>query len=303
MPRARANIRASLREGRRDWYKIVTNAAKPKTAKIYIYDEIGYWGVTSADFAQALDALEDVSEIDLRLNSPGGEVFEGVAIYNTLKAHPATVNVTVDGWACSAASFIAMAGDTVAMGTGSQLMIHDASGICVGQAHDMRMLADQLDQISDTIASFYARRAGGSVSSWRDAMRAETWYSAEEAVTAGLADSVTEPEEGPDTDAPAKNAWDLSVFAYAGRDAAPGPILAPAAQAAPEVAAPAASAAPAPTAVGVAAVPDIPQVDPQTVDDEGAATIFADMVADLEATDSSPWAHLVPLNPTSPAQG
>lgn len=208
------------------WYKIITDAAKPAVAEVWIYDEIGYWGISASDFAQQLAALS-VTQIDVRLNSPGGEVFDGVAIHNALANHRATVNIYVDGLAASIASVIAMAGDRVVMGAGSQMMIHDGLTICVGNAADMREAASMLDKTSDTIASFYAARAGGSLTEWRDRMRAETWYTGEEAVAAGLADEVAgAPIVGDDAPVP-RNEFDLSVFAWAGRTAAPAPVLAP----------------------------------------------------------------------------
>jgi hypothetical protein len=119
--------------------------------------------------------------------------------------------------AASAASFIAMASDEIVMGRNSEMMIHDAWGICMGPAVDMRDLADKLDHLSNNIASIYAGKAGGTTADWRVPMLAETWYSAEEAVAAGLADRVEAAQ------APAENHFDLSVFTYAGRAKAPAP--------------------------------------------------------------------------------
>ncbi|MBH1939135.1 Clp protease ClpP, partial [Streptomyces sp. AV19] len=126
------------------------------------------------------------------------------------------------------ASVIAMAGDRIVMQPHSQMMIHDGSGLCVGNAADMRDMADLLDRQSDNIAGIYAERAGGTVKQWRTRMLAETWYSAQEAVEAGLADEVAKPgrpgrEEGEPGDRPVANSWDLSVFRHAGREQAPAP--------------------------------------------------------------------------------
>jgi ATP-dependent protease ClpP protease subunit len=159
------------------------------TAEIFVYDEIGYFGITAGDFTRELAAL-DAPRIALRINSPGGGVFDGHSIANALRRHPATVDVTVDGVAASIASVIAMAGDTVTMGRGTRLMIHDPSGLVVGQATDMRKLADTLDELGKDIAGQYADRAGRTVQFWLDKMSAETWYGAQEAVDAGLADAV-----------------------------------------------------------------------------------------------------------------
>ncbi|MFI5524989.1 head maturation protease, ClpP-related [Streptomyces platensis] len=210
----------ALRQGRTDWYRI-TNLGQ-SAAEVVIYDEIGYWGVTAENFMSELRGL-DVSEITLRVNSPGGEIFDGIAIHNLLRSHRAQVTTYVDSLAASIASVIALAGDRVIMQPHSQMMIHDGSGLAIGNAQDMREMADLLDRQSDNIASVYAERAGGTPEEWRERMRTETWYTAAEAVAAGLADEVAEtrprPEEG---DRPA-DTWDLSVFRFAGRNEAPAP--------------------------------------------------------------------------------
>jgi ClpP class serine protease len=140
-------------------------------------------------------------------------VFDGLAIYNALRSHPAQVTVTVDGLAASIASVIAMAGDRVVMNRGAMMMIHDASSLSVGNAQEMRATADLLDKASDNIASIYADRAGGTPEEWRGQMRAETWYLAAEAVDVGLADeAVTDPEEDAASSDMAAH-WDLSIFA------------------------------------------------------------------------------------------
>ncbi|MFG3639093.1 head maturation protease, ClpP-related [Micromonospora sp. NPDC047762] len=240
----------------RSWYRVGpvhaattaatdTPAETPQTtsADVYVYDTIGGWlGVTADDFVREVAALE-VDEIRLHLNSPGGDVFEGVAMANVLRQHPARVVVMVDGLAASAGTIVAMAGDEIVMGVGSQLMIHDAWGVCVGNASDMEAMARMLATTSDSIASTYAARASGSAEDWRALMRAETWYTADEAVAAGLADRVaTEADNGSATGEQvtpggsgsfwdlwdtyrAADRFDLSVFAHAGRANAPAPLL------------------------------------------------------------------------------
>jgi ATP-dependent protease ClpP protease subunit len=221
-----ARPRAHLREGRTDWYRI-TNSISGGTATVHIYDEIGYWGVTASDFVRELGAV-NASAIDVHINSPGGEIFDGIAIANALRAHAATVTTYVDSLAASIASVIALAGDRVVMAPNSQMMIHDGSGICLGNAADMREMADLLDRQSDNIAEVYAAKAGGTVEEWRARMTAETWYTAAEAVEAGLADETstrTPTDDNPSTMPVPSASWDLSVFRYAGRDEAPEPTF------------------------------------------------------------------------------
>jgi ATP-dependent protease ClpP protease subunit len=196
------------------------------TAMIRLYDPIdswgGVWGVSAKEFGAALDELDGgVNRIELHLNSPGGEVWEGTAILNMLRQHPADVVAVVDGLAASAASFIAAGCDEVIMAPNSQMMIHDAFGLCLGPAADMRQMADLLDKTSNNVASIYHDRAGGSLDDWRSAMLAETWYLADEAVAAGLADRVAGAEVAAE-DAP-ENRYDLLVFQHAGRSNAPVP--------------------------------------------------------------------------------
>lgn len=208
----------------RQWYKISNVAGGPVV--VDIYDEIGYWGVMAAEFQRDLNAIT-ATEITVNLNSPGGEIFEGIAIYNALRTHPANVTVRVSSLAASIASVIAQAGDRIIMQTGSQMMIHEGSGLCMGDAADMRQMADLLDRQSDNIAAIYAERAGGTPDEWRERMRAETWFTAEEAVAAGLASEVEAPaRQGQEEPAsPVTAHWDLTVFRHAGREAAPAPVI------------------------------------------------------------------------------
>ncbi|MDN5858585.1 MAG: Clp protease ClpP, partial [Pseudonocardia sp.] len=165
------------------------------TADVYLFDVIGGWmGATAEDFVTDVASI-DVEQLVVHLNSPGGDASEGVAIANVLRAHKARVIVRVDGMAASAASVVAMAGDEIVMGIGSQFMIHDAWALAIGDAADMAAAQRMLDSTSNALASTYAARAGGTVDEWRAVMKAETWYSAEEAVTAGLADRVAAADE------------------------------------------------------------------------------------------------------------
>lgn len=191
-------------------------------ATVRLYDPIdswgGDWGVSAKEFATVLDGLDDsIGEIRLHINSPGGEVFEGIAIMNLLRDHRAKVTAVVDGIAASAASFLAASADETVMGRNAELMIHDAWGLGIGNAADMRDLAERLDHLSNNIAAVYAAKAGGSTADWRAHMVAETWYSADEAITAGLADRLNEKADAP------KDRFDLSIFQHAGRADAPAP--------------------------------------------------------------------------------
>jgi len=172
----------------------LTNAAVPK---LYVHGMIGGYDADSSEFVQAVHGL-DAKAIDVHINSPGGFVYDGVAMYEALKSHPATVNMHIDGLAASAASFLAQAGDSVEIAKAGRMMIHDAQGVGMGSPADMREYADLLDAVSDDIAGIYAGRAGGKPAAWRSAMSATTWYSAQQAVDAKLADRVAGSSSGPD---------------------------------------------------------------------------------------------------------
>lgn len=166
--------------------------------KLYVYDMIGGYDLDAGDFVRAVHAL-DAPAVDLHINSPGGFVYDAVAMYEALRASPATVAAHVDGLAGSAASFLAMAGDTVDVAKGGRFVIHDAQMIAIGSPADLREAADLGDAVSNDIAGYYADRAGGTAASWRTAMQATTTYNAQQSVDAGLADSVTgTTDTGPD---------------------------------------------------------------------------------------------------------
>ena len=158
--------------------------AKGSEAEIYLYGDVGdswFGGVTAKQFADDLKAAGKVDNIHLHINSPGGDVFDGLSIYRLLVDHKAKVIVHIDGLAASIASVIALAGDRVVMQPHSQMMIHNPWALCVGDAADMREAAERLDRHSDNIASVYAERGGGDVKHWRELMQAETWFTAAEA--------------------------------------------------------------------------------------------------------------------------
>lgn len=180
---------ASKKIPKNSWYSMQAKAGK---AEVYLYDEIGGWGITAKEFAKEIKGLGDIKHIDLHIHSPGGDVFEGMAIYNLLKNHPAKITVHVDGLAASMGSVIAMAGDTILMPENAMMMIHKPWGIQGGDADDMRKYAELLDKVEGTLVSAYTR-SGKSADEIKELLKAETWYTGEEAVTAGFADKVIEP--------------------------------------------------------------------------------------------------------------
>lgn len=182
----------------RGWYRIQNLSGANGHVEVYMYDEIGLWGITAAEFVRELSNLSAV-HIDLHINSPGGDVWDGIAIYNALCNHPASVTSYVDGLAASAASFIAQAGGRVMIARNATMMIHDAEGICIGNAADMTEMADLLDRASNNIADIYAQRCS-TVLQWRKAMKNVSWYVGQEAVDSGLADETYEPEQGSDNE-------------------------------------------------------------------------------------------------------
>ncbi|MBX7453403.1 Clp protease ClpP [Mycolicibacterium sp. 3033] len=187
-------------------------------AELRIYDSIGYGGVTAAAVADQLDEMAGATRLDVRINSPGGSVFDGIAIHNAIARHPARTTIYIDALAGSAASFVAMAGDEIVINRYAKMMIHDASGITIGNAADMGAAMRTLDMLSQTIAEVYADRAGKTAEHWRRTMLAETWYSAEDAVAAGLADRVEldgRKASGPSATASRSSSLDL-VVAVAG---------------------------------------------------------------------------------------
>ena len=167
---------------------------------IYVYGTIGEdWlgdGFTAADMRDGLEAAGG-GDVTIHINSGGGDVFEATAISSLVsqyrEANPAaTVETIVEGLAASAASYLGLTAGRVLIAPGAMMMVHDPSGGCYGQAQDMRRMADALDAVRDSIATLYARKAGGSPEAWAERMAAETWLTAEEAVELELADEVTE---------------------------------------------------------------------------------------------------------------
>lgn len=182
LPMARAAGRPD-----KSWYNF-SNAAENE-ADILIYDEIGYWGVTAADFVHDLAEVE-ADVINLRINSPGGSVFDGIAIYNSLVQHKAKIIVHIEGWAASIASVIAMAGDEIRIGEAAQIMIHKPWSFVMGTDDDLRKEADVLESLEEAIVDVYEARTGADraeIAAW---VKAETWFKGKAAVDVGFADEV-----------------------------------------------------------------------------------------------------------------
>jgi ATP-dependent Clp endopeptidase proteolytic subunit ClpP len=165
---------------------------KDGAGEIHIYDEIGRWGITAMDFLKELKALGDVKSLAIHINSPGGDVFEGQAMYSLLKQHKATKTIYVDGLAASMGSIIAMAGDKIVMPENAMMMIHNPWTISVGDADDMRKAADTIEKIGHTLAAVYVARTGKSPEDIAKMMNEETWFTAAEAKEHGFADEVVE---------------------------------------------------------------------------------------------------------------
>lgn len=167
------------------------------TLELDIYEDIGrgYWGeegLTAKTIKAAIDGAAQFSRIAVRINSPGGDAFEGVAILNLLKAQKKPIDVFVDGIAASAASIIAMAGDTITMGQGAMMMVHGAWTVCVGNAEAMRAQATVLDQVNESMAGIYVKRTGQTKAAIIAIMDAETWMGAQECLDGGFATAIAE---------------------------------------------------------------------------------------------------------------
>lgn len=174
--------------GDKSWFRM--KASGEKSADIYIYEEIGYWGVTARQFASSLKALGDIDHINLRIHSPGGDVFEGIAIYNLLNTHPASKTVYIDGLAASMASVIAMVGNPVIMPENAMMMIHKPWGITGGDANDMRDYADLLDKVEGVLIPSYAKKTGKTPEELAVMLGEETWLTAQECIEHGFADQL-----------------------------------------------------------------------------------------------------------------
>lgn len=188
------------------WYRI-SNLAEGE-AEVFIYGVIGGSffdeGVEARDFVQQFRDIA-ANKINVRINSPGGNIDDAVAIHNAIRDRRSITETHIDGHALSAAAWIGLAANKVVMRPHSRMMIHEPHGLVVGDPAMLRKVADVFDGMGDDIADVLAERAGGTRSEWRARMLEETWFSAQEAVDAGLADEVRDGSQ-------AENTFDLSIL-------------------------------------------------------------------------------------------
>lgn len=194
-------------------FEAVTNVAT-STTEIIVYGDIGdsWWGdsISASDIDRALKDVK-TDNITVRINSPGGNAFDGITIYNRLKDHSAKVKVIVDGWACSAASIIAMSADELVMNTGSMLMIHQASIGIYGNKDELEKEAELLGKLDSNLVDIYMTKALVDRKEIEQMVKNETWFTAEEAIAIGFATSVEDTNE--DTTNQGAEAFKNSVLA------------------------------------------------------------------------------------------
>ncbi len=186
-----------------DWYRI--EASDDDNAEIMIYDVIGWPFNDSREFTKALGAMT-AKTITVRINSPGGDVFDGLAIYNALQTHKSRIITKIDGLAASMASIVAIAGSEVQSHANAMMMIHEPWTWAAGNQHDMRDIADVLEKISGNMLDIYYGKTGGGKRELKQMMKDETWLTAKEAKERNLIDTIIEKPA-------AKAAFDLSMFA------------------------------------------------------------------------------------------
>jgi len=174
----------------KNWYNIKAEASS-KSADVYIFDEIGTFGLTAQSFIEEIKSYKD-TPMSLHINCVGGDVFEGMAIYNVLKKRTARTTVYIEGIAASMGSVIALAGDEVIMAENSLFMIHNAWGGAMGEATEIRKTAALLDKISGEIADIYIKKTNLPYNRVKEMMDEETWLSADEAFNLGFIDSISD---------------------------------------------------------------------------------------------------------------
>ena len=174
----------------KNWYQIKNKAEG--VLDISIHDEIGMWGVSASDFIGELRGQDPAKVINLSVHSPGGSVLDGLAMYNALSLYPAKIYGHVEGIAASAASFVLMAADTISMPEDAFIMIHNANGGVMGDADDMREMADIVDKLQASIVNIYQKRTGLDSDVIETMMKAETWMNASDALDQGFIDTIVD---------------------------------------------------------------------------------------------------------------
>lgn len=176
---------------KKSWFTVKSMGEKTKSLDVTIHDEIGLWGVTAKDFIEAINS-EPVDQINVSIHSPGGSLFDGLAMYNALASHSATVHTHVTGLAASAASIVLMAGDEITMPEDAWVMIHNAWMLAVGDADELRDMADLMDQWTESIVNIYQKQTDIDRADLVEMMSEETWMNGTDALEKGFVDSVTD---------------------------------------------------------------------------------------------------------------
>ena len=178
--------------------KVILNA-HDSSAEILLYGPVGdsffEEGISDVDIAKSLNLMKSIENIKVRINSPGGDVFQGLAIYNSLLNHPAKIDIEIDGGALSIASVIAMAGDTITMAASSLFMIHNPMTFAVGDAEELRKTADTMDKAKETLVNAYLTQSNLTKKGISNAMDAETWFTPKEAKEAGFITDITKAQK------------------------------------------------------------------------------------------------------------
>ena len=175
-----------------NWYNI-KNVAESDVTEVMIYDEIGLYGVNAKSFVEEIKEIPKSASVLLRINSPGGSVVDGLAIYDAVNRLPQKVTSRIEGIAASMASVIALAADEVVMSENSLYMIHNVWGGEVGDSDDLRKAADLMDKMSDRLVNIYVSKTGKSEEQVRSWMDEETWFDSSEAFESGFINSIEEP--------------------------------------------------------------------------------------------------------------
>lgn len=187
-----------------DWYKI--EALSEDSTEVMIYDVIGWPFNDAGEIIRALAGI-DTKTVTVRINSPGGDVFDAMAIFNALQSHKSKIVTRIESLAASAASFIALAGKEVQAYQNAMVMIHDPWVLAAGNQYDLREIADILEKISGNMVDIYSQNSKVGKKEIRDMLKAETWFTAKEAREKGFVDTIIDGKA-------AKAQFDLSMFAH-----------------------------------------------------------------------------------------